>query len=284
MKKQRVFVIGGPTASGKTALALRLADKLNGQIVNGDAIQVYEDLRILSARPSVEEEQQAPHYLFGYVDAWHHLSVAEWLQAISSLIPTLENPIVVGGTGMYLDSLVNGVSPIPEIPSEVRDQVRQMPIEEVKSLIKDYRFTDPQRLRRALEVQKTTGKPISYFQSLPKRKYIEADFVEIHVLPDRERVYHSCKERFEQMIQIGAITEVQKLLEKKATGGVLKAIGVPEITAYLNKKISKEEMILSAVTATRQYAKRQMTWFRHHGHPKHIVTDVKQINIEDITK
>lgn len=284
MRKKSVFIIGGPTASGKSALALRLAEFVNGSIVNGDSLQIYKDLQILSARPSKDEMKDIPHYLFGYVDAWTVGSITDWLQEIEKVVPQLDYPIVVGGTGMYLDALVNGVSPIPDIDPEIRKKVRKMPIEKVRSLVKDCSFFDPQRLKRALEVQLSTGKSLNYFYKLPKKKVLDVEFKLIHVLPERERVYENCKNRFYQMIEAGAIDEVVHLNEINATGGLLKAIGVKEIQHYLQKLITKDQMIEQAITATRQYAKRQMTWFRHHGQPKYVISDVKKIKISDITK
>ena len=284
MKKQRVFVIGGPTASGKSALAIRLAEHLDGSVVNGDAIQVYKDLSVLSARPTPEDMKKVPHYLYGEVDAWTNCSSADWLKRIQEVLPTLKNPIVVGGTGMYLDALMNGISPIPDIPVEIRKKVRYMSMEEVKSRVKDCAFIDPQRMRRALEVQLATGKSIQYFQKLPKNKVISADFTLIHVLPPRELIYKNCAVRFEKMQEAGAIEEVQNLQRIQATGGVLKAIGINEIKAYLNHQMTASEMIEKSVIATRQYAKRQMTWFRHHGQPDTTITDIFNVDIRNITK
>ena len=284
MKKQKIFVIGGPTASGKSSLAVRLATDLNGCVVNADSIQVYKDLRVLSARPSDEEMQGIPHYLFGYVDAWTNPSLADWLDKAKELLPDVKNPIVVGGTGLYLEALMHGVSPIPDVDLAVRERVRNMDLKEVQSLIKNPRFKDPQRLRRALEVQLTTGKTLDYFYQLPKKKSIDADFYLIYVLPQREKVYEACEKRFVQMLQAGALEEVRHLNDIQATGGVLKAIGVPEIQAYFLGRLSKDEMIQQSVIATRQYAKRQMTWFRHHGSPRHIVTDAATIDMARITE
>ena len=284
MKKQQVFVIGGPTASGKSSLAIRLAQRLNGEIVNGDSIQIYQDLRILSARPSVEDEALVPHYLFGYVDAWTTPSITDWLQKVADIIPQLKHPIVVGGTGMYLDALINGISPIPDVLPEIRQQVREMPIEAVKKEVKDCPFVDPQRLRRALEVQKSTGHTLLYFQKLKKIKYINADFIEIQVMPKREVVYQNCEDRLKLMLQMGAIQEVKNLMKKKPTGGVLKAIGVKQIFEYIQGDIDRNQLEEQIVTATRQYAKRQMTWFRHHGNSKLIVADPKSENLDKITK
>ena len=284
MKKQRIFVIGGPTASGKSALAIRLAEAVNGCVVNGDAIQVYQDLQVLSARPNLRETQQVPHYLFGHIDAWTHYSLADWLKEIKQTLPALENPVVVGGTGMYLDALVNGVHVLPDVDPEIRQKVRQMPLEEVRSQMKGYRFQDSQRVRRALEVRLSTGHDLTYFYAQPKKKFVEGNIVLIHILPDRERVYQYCAARFDIMKQEGAIQEVARLNEIKASGGVLKAIGVPEIQDFLTGHLSETEMTERVVMATRQYAKRQMTWFRHHGTPHHVMTDISEVNIQDITK
>ena len=284
MKKQRIFVIGGPTASGKSALAIQLAEHVGGSIVNGDAIQVYKDLRILSARPSLEEQKDIPHHLFGFVDAWTNYSMIEWLSDVKKTLAHVENPIIVGGTGMYLDALINGVNDIPQIPDEIRQKVREMPLEDVRKIMKDYPFQDSQRIRRALEVQLATGKSLKYFHNQSKTKVVDADFCLIHILPDRERVYENCAKRFEVMLKEGAVKEVERLNKLKATGGVLKAIGVSEIKSFLNNEIDAKTMIEKAVTATRQYAKRQMTWFRHHGTPQYVITDPKKIKIQDITK
>lgn len=284
MKKQRIFVIGGPTASGKSAFAIQMAEHLNGSIINGDAIQVYKDLRILSARPDKKEQKNIPHHLFGFVDAWTDYSLAAWLKDVKEIVLNLKNPIIVGGTGMYLDALINGVNEIPEISDEIRQKVRQMPLDDVRKIMKDYPFQDAQRVRRALEVQLATGKSLRYFHDQPKTKILDTDFCLIHILPDRDKVYQNCAKRFGQMIQDGAIDEVKHLNEIQATGGVVKAIGVREIKSFLNKEIDEKMMIEKVVTATRQYAKRQMTWFRHHGDPKYIITDPTKVNIQDITK
>jgi len=284
MKKQRVFIIGGPTASGKSSFAIQLAERCNGEIVNGDAIQVYQDLRILSARPSIADEQKVPHHLFGYVDAWTTPAITDWLKNVAETVPSIQNPIIVGGTGMYLDALINGISPIPDVPDKIRQQVRKMPLNDVQKQVKDCFFTDPQRMRRALEVQLATGHSLVYFQKLQKIKYLDAEFIELTLLPDREIVYRNCETRYQQMIKEGVIQEVADLMNKNPTGGVLKAIGVQAIKQYLDKEIDEKEMANRVVTATRQYAKRQMTWFRHHGHPQYIITNPKNFDFNKITK
>lgn len=280
MKDKDIIIIGGPTASGKSSFALKLAKELGGEIVNADAIQIYEDLRILSARPSMEDTKNIPHHLFGYVDAWTSPSVLDWLLQVKEILPKLAHPIFVGGTGFYIDALIHGLSEIPDIPEAVRRKVRDMDIEEVKKTVKDKRFTDPQRLRRALEVQLTTGKTLHYFQQLPKKQIVKGNFHLIHLLPPREKVYAACAERLIEMLKDGVIEEVINLKNKHPSGGVTKAIGYPEICDYLDGVFSKQEMLDKILLATRHYAKRQMTWFRHQGSPE-IVLD-KACSLEQL--
>lgn len=264
MIKQKINIIVGPTASGKSKVALEYAQKKDGQIVNADAFQVYQDLRVLTARPSIEDEKIVPHYLYGYADCQTQENVQSWLKKIVQILPTLSHPIVVGGTGMYINALINGINKMPDIPDEIRQKVRQMSINEVRSLLIGQEiFPDPQRQRRALEVFLTTGKTIAYFQNQPLNKMIDADFNIILVQPDREIVYKNIEKRLDQMIKDDAIKEVDNLLKKKANGGVMKAIGVKEITQYLKNECSLEEVQNQILLATRHYAKRQMTWFRH---------------------
>ena len=260
---KKITIVCGPTASGKSALALRIAQKEQGSVINADAMQIYKDLTIISARPSLEEMKGIPHLLYGYADAWSQGTVQDWLKKVTPILKEIKNPVIVGGTGMYISSLVNGINDIPDVDESIRKSVRSMNIEEVKHLIKDCPFTDPQRLYRALEIQLTTGKSLSYFQNKPKKKLIEADFKVIFLNPPRDILYKRCEQRFYQMIEQGGIDEVKNLMTLKPTGGVLKAIGVPEIISYLNGSLSKEEMCRQAILATRHYAKRQITWFKH---------------------
>lgn len=260
---KKITVVCGPTASGKSGLALQIAQKGQGSVINADAMQIYRDLTIVSARPTVEEMQGIPHLLYGYADAWTQGTVQDWLEKVVPVLNETENPVLVGGTGMYISSLVNGINEIPNVDETVRQSVRNMDINEVKSRVKDCPFMDPQRLRRALEIQLTTGKPLSFFQNQPKKKLIKADFKVIFLNPPRDILYQRCEVRFHQMIEQGGIEEVQKLLSLHPTGGVLKAIGVPEIKAYLEGALTKEEMINQAILSTRHYAKRQITWFKH---------------------
>ena len=264
MIKQKIDVIVGPTASGKSGYALKIAQKTSGQIVNADAFQVYRDLRILTARPTVEDEGKVPHYLYGYADCQAQVNVQSWLEEVVQILPTLSHPIVVGGTGMYINALVKGINKMPNIPDEIRKKVRQMSIDEVGSLLKGQEvFPDPQRKKRALEVFLTTGKPITYFQNQAPIRMVDAEFNIILVQPDRDVIYENIEKRLEQMMLNGAIKEVDNLLKKNATGGVMKAIGVKEFALFLKNKCSLDEVKNQIMLATRHYAKRQMTWFRH---------------------
>ncbi len=264
MKKQTIYIIAGPTASGKSKLAMALADSYHGQIVNADAFQVYQGLRVLTARPSREEEAQYPHFLYGYADNNTQVSMADWLKKLKGILPELSCPIVVGGTGLYIHALMEGISQIPDIPEEIRSFVRQMSDEErVQRLKKIHCPLDPQRQKRALEVLLATGKTLEYFQQLGNKKVIEAEFKTILVMPPREEVYQKCAQRLEEMIQQGAVQEVENLLKSNACGGVMKAIGVDALTRYLKKEISLDEAKEQILLSTRHYVKRQMTWFRH---------------------
>lgn len=276
MKKQTIYVVAGPTASGKSNWALSLAKDKKGQIVNADAFQVYQDLRVLTARPDISDEQNISHFLYGYADSKTQVNAFDWLKKIQEILPELSCPIVVGGTGLYIHILMNGMSPIPDIPSEIREFVRQMSDEERGKRLKNTECPlDPQRQKRYLEVLLATGKPVSYFQSLPNIHITKADFKPILIQPPREVVYENCEKRLDDMLKNGAIEEVQNLIKHKATGGVIKAIGVPELTRFIQGEISLDEAKNQILLSTRHYAKRQMTWFRHQYPAEQIITEVK---------
>lgn len=261
--ERKIYVIVGPTASGKSGLALNLAKKINGCIVNADSMQIYKDLKILSARPDETDMNGIPHYLYGYLDAYQANSVSDWLKRAVEKLKEVERPILVGGTGMYVSALINGLSPIPNVDPVIRETVRNMSIDDVKKQVKECSAIDPQRLRRALEIQLSTGKTLSYFQNLPKIKLLDANFDIFFVNPERDILYHNCNQRLVQMVNNGAIEEVRHLLNINATGGVVKAIGVPEIVEYLSGKNSFEKMVQQIQLSTRHYAKRQVTWFKN---------------------
>ncbi len=274
MKKQKIHIVVGPTASGKSSLAFQMGKKLSGQIVNADAFQVYSGLRVLTARPTIQDENEIPHYLYGYADNDFQENVQGWLNKACEILPSLSNPIVVGGTGMYVNALINGINEMPDIPNEIRQSVRQMDINEVRSLLKGQSvFPDPQRQRRALEVFLTTGRTIEYFQKQPPKKIIDADFYVVLVQPSRQKVYDRIEKRLDIMFKQGVVDEVENLLKTKACGGVLKAIGVKEITQYLRNNISIDEVKNQILLSTKHYAKRQMTWFRYQISADLVISD-----------
>ena len=264
---KNIYIICGPTASGKTGLSVRIAKKIGGEIINADAMQVYEDVPTLTARPTKEEMQMIPHHLFGYMDSFAVGNVSAWLKDVQKTVDKIENPIFVGGSGMYIKALTEGLSPIPDIPEEVRQKVRQMDSQEVEAELQTaIPYTDPQRLMRALEVEYTTGKSILWWQQQPHVCALkDVNFKIICILPKREKLYRQCDERFLKMINEGALAEVVKLLEKnpQKTGGVFNALGVKPLIDFMEGKIPLEEAIRIAQQDTRHYAKRQMTWFKH---------------------
>ena len=264
--KKKVYIIAGPTASGKTRLSLDLAKRVNGQIINADAIQVYEDVPLLTARPNTEEMQSIPHHLFGYLDAFAVNNAHDWLQQLPALVDSIDTPIFVGGTGLYIKTLIDGLSPVPDIPDEIRHFVRKMSTEELKKIVPNAKLTDPQRLMRAAEVLKTTGKTLDWWYEQPKTPVLkDVEFFVITVLPDREKLYSQCNYRFEQMLEKGALHQVIDLLQKNPdkTGGVFQALGVEDLIDFIEARQSLEKAIDHAKQQTRNYAKRQMTWFRH---------------------
>lgn len=280
--RARAILIAGPTASGKSAVALELARRRRGAVVNADSMQVYRDLRILTARPTIEEEEAAPHFLFGHVDAATNFSVGRWLEDFARVLRELEardlTPIIVGGTGMYFKAALYGLSDIPAAPAEVREAMRawaqdKTPRElhaELAARDPDtaatLRETDPQRLLRALEVLEATGKPLVSFHGLRSPPLLKAsECAAFFLAPERETLYARIDARFELMAQKGAIEEVAAL---KARGldpalPAMRAHGVPHLIAWLDERQTLEEAILRSQLDTRHYAKRQFTFARH---------------------
>ena len=274
MKKKSVYIIAGPTASGKSSLALDLAEKTGGEIVNADAFQVYAGLQVLTARPIPSEMRGIPHHLYGYMDNFSQEDVSCWAQKAASVIKEIECPIIVGGTGLYLSVLMNGLSPMPDISDEVRTLVRQMSPEEVRMKLTQGQIPlDIQRQRRALEVLLETGKPIEYFQGLPKETFLEANFKPVVLLPPREKLYARIETRLIQMLEQNIVGEVQNLLTSSATGGVMKAIGVRELIDFIDKKTDLKTAAERILLATRHYAKRQRTWFKHQMPPTTLIIE-----------
>ena len=276
-------LIAGPTASGKSALALSLADRLaqDGRrcvIVNADSAQVYADLCVLSARPGAQDTARHEHRLFGTWDGAQACSAADWADAakreIADLHASGDVPILVGGTGLYIRTLLDGIAPIPAIPAHVRDAVRAMPTPEAHAELAvadpashaKLDANDTQRIARALEVVRATGLSLREWQQ--RKEGGIGDRVDLSpaiLLPYRNVLYARCDTRFEAMMDEGAVAEVEALLARDLDPDlpVMRAIGVREIAGWLRGEWSREEAIAKGQQATRNYAKRQYTWLRH---------------------
>ncbi|WP_077117320.1 tRNA (adenosine(37)-N6)-dimethylallyltransferase MiaA [Agrobacterium rosae] len=276
------ILITGPTASGKSALALRLAQEKNGVVINADSMQVYDTLRVLTARPSPEEVEDVPHHLYGHVAASTLYSTGEWLRDITTLLEKLRGegrfPVIVGGTGLYFKALTGGLSDMPSIPAQIRESYRTRLLEDGAAglheelsnrdpqIAASLRPTDGQRIVRALEILEATGKSIRTFQDASGPVIIDpARAQKFVVLPERAVLHDRINRRFAGMMQSGAVEEVQALLalDLPPDATAMKAIGVSQIAEMLAGRMTEAEVIEKAAAATRQYAKRQMTWFRN---------------------
>lgn len=279
-EKKRAVLIAGPTASGKSALALARARELGGVVVNADAMQVYAVLRLLTARPSDEETGGVPHLLYGIVSPAERFSTGDWLRAVEALLAEhADVPLVfAGGTGLYFDALTKGLAEVPKVPPEIVREVEtelagldreargRLLAERDPATARLLRSPDPQRVARALAVLKATGRSLASYQQAPQRGLLDGFELERIVLnPDREVLRQRIAARFEAMFEAGAVEEVKALraLDLDPSLPAMKAIGVREISDWLDGKITREEAIRRAVIATRQYAKRQRTWFRN---------------------
>ncbi len=267
------ILITGQTASGKSHLALQIAEKRDRVIVNADAIQVYRNWRILTARPSIAEEALATHMLYGHIAAQIEYSVGHWLKDVQKILTLYPNPIIVGGTGLYFSSLTNGLIDIPDIPAQIRSEAKnriqsegfESLIEEIDpETIKKIDKNNPVRIQRAWEVMKATGRGlISWHRETPKPVLELKNCEKILVDGDAFIINNRISSRFDQMLDNGLLEEASKNFstwDKKNPSS--KAIGAKELMAFLNDDISMEQLKEKVVVATRQYAKRQRTWFR----------------------
>jgi tRNA dimethylallyltransferase len=281
-RNQPVVFIAGPTASGKSAIAAELARIGNGVVINADALQVYRELSILSARPSPEEERTIPHRLYGFVPALEAYSVGRWLTAAKAAIEESQAdgrvPIVTGGTGLYLKALEQGLVQLPSIPAAIRRHWRERlkregaPKLHAELAAADFaeasrlRASDAQRIVRALEVISTTGKSLGEWQKEAQGASVleQSRLLKLYVSPPREQLYRQIDERFDRMVAQGAVAEVNSLLAMKLDPSLpaMKAIGVEELGRFLLGDIALAEACRIAKRNTRHYAKRQLTWAR----------------------
>ena len=279
MKKRTITLIAGPTASGKSDFALKLAEENDAVIVNADSMQIYDVLNVITARPSAEDTARVRHYLYGYVSPEKQYSTGKWLKDVSDILKSVDsNLIFVGGTGLYFKALTEGLATIPDIPEETRKKWRtRLEGEGASELYKllqgiDYELSrrlsekDGQRVIRALEVYDATGKTLSYWQNKKTESLLETgNLTKFLLLPERDVVYRRIEERFDKMVENGALEEARALDELGLNPSMpaMKAIGIPEFIEVLKGKKTIGEAIVEAKTNTRRYAKRQMTWFRH---------------------
>lgn len=267
------ILISGQTASGKSQLALQIAEKKDRVIVNADAIQVFKNWRILTARPSISDEAVATHMLYGHIAAQIEYSVGHWLRDVQKILSIYPNPIIVGGTGLYFSSLTNGLIDIPDIPAQIRLEAKnRIQSEGFENLIaeidpetsKKIDKNNPMRIQRAWEVMKATGRGLaSWHRETPKPILELKNCKKILVDGDASIVNNRISSRFDQMLDNGLLEEASKNFstwdEKNPSS---KAIGAKELMAFLNDDISMEQLKEEVIVATRQYAKRQRTWFR----------------------
>ena len=278
--KSKIILISGPTASGKSELAIKFAKKINGEIINADSMQVYKELKILTARPTKENTNKIKHHLYGFQSVKNEFSTGQWLKLVKKKIKEIRNknkiPILVGGTGLYFKTLTYGLVKIPKIPNKIRNKIRNMQtkIGQKKfylKLLKKDKFiknkidpTDVQRSLRAYEVIYFTKKSIFEWYKKTKSQYKKDEFLKIYIDFPKEQLVNKITKRVDQMIKDGAVEEVKNFekLNLKNDNNLNKVIGVREIKDFIDKKTSFKEMKLNIVIKTRQYAKRQRTWSR----------------------
>ncbi len=300
--KAKVIVICGPTASGKTALSIEVAKKINGEIISCDSMQIYKDMNIGTAKPTKEEMGEIKHYLIDYVLPTERYSVAEYKKdakkAIKEVIEKGKTPIIVGGTGLYVDSLIYEIE-YPEIKfdeeyrkkieKEVEEEGLEKLYEKAKKIdpiaIQKISKTDKKRIQRVLEIYHATGKTKTEQEIISRQKEPEYAYKVYGLLWDRQKLYDRINLRVDIMIEQGLIEEVKTILKKYSKfPTAMQGLGYKEVVQYLNKEITKEEMIEKIKQETRRYAKRQMTWFRKNKQTIWLNAEDKQNNINIISE
>ena len=275
-----IFFITGPTGIGKSDLAIKLSKEINGEIINADSMQIYRELKVITARPTNIDIKLIKHHLYGYVSGSERYNVEKWCNDAKNIIESLfknnVTPIFVGGTGLYIDTLINGITSIPSIPESIKkesnnlfdkigldsffDLIKEIDINAVNNISKN----DTQRLKRIWEVYKFTGKKFSLWKDNKNKKFLDnIDYKIILFLPDRTKNYNRVNKRVESMIENGAVHEIENLLKYNYSSKlpIMRAHGVPEISSYLQKKVTLEECINNIQLVTRHYVKRQNTWW-----------------------
>ena len=281
MMIKHYIMIAGPTASGKSKLAIEMAIRFNGVIINADSMQLYKDLSVITARPSDADMALAPHRLYGVLDGNIRASVAMWLEMadieMNEAWKAGKTPIIIGGTGMYLNAGLSGLASIPEVPLAIHDAsvalhkdiggtaYRQALAEFDPETAQRLFDGDTQRLVRAMGVFKATGRPISAWQTDPHKGAFKGNVTTVKLLPDRDLLYQIINDRFDMMIEAGTFDEVKRLIGRNLDPGlpIMKALGVRQISAYLRGDMGKADAIHQAKQDSRHYAKRQMTWLRN---------------------
>ena len=280
--KSKIILIYGPTASGKSKFAVKLAKRVNGEIINADSMQIYKELKILSAKPTKKDFKNVKHHLYGFYSVKKNFSTGDWLKLVIKKIFELKKikkvPILVGGTGLYFKALTDGLVNIPKIPLKIRNQIRTMHKKigtkkfflKLKKLdpliINNILSTDTQRCIRAYEVKKYTKKSIYEWSKKTKSDFENKDFYKIYIDFPRKELIERIKLRTKNMINNGIVQEVKKLKKLKVpkNNTAMKAIGIKEVDEYISKKIEISELNEKISIKTRQYAKRQSTWGRGH--------------------
>ena len=275
INKSPIVILSGATATGKSRIACQIAKNFNGAIINADAMQVYQDLPILSAQPSIKDFDNFPHFLYGILGSNEKMSVANWLNLVKETLEKITQinklPIIVGGTGMYISRLIDGIAEIPLISLQfnqmAKDLYEQIGHQEFVKKFGNDKIIDKQKLLRRAGIKLQTGENIEYFLSNNHQKVLENyQILHVNLSPAREEIYQNCNIRFDIMLENGGIDEVKNFLQKNPNYqnlSISKTLGLQEIIDFLANKITINEMKNTAKQKTRNFAKRQLTWFRN---------------------
>ena len=293
-ENKNVILLGGATASGKSDLAYDLAKELDGEIVNADSMQIYKNFPILTSQPDSDSKKKIKHHLYGYVETNKNYTSAAWLKDCLNVLVNIRKkdkiPIVVGGTGLYLEFLFKGISIIPDIPKNIRNQVENeifsnglgSAYKKLKNI--DYKYTkkinnnDKQRIARSLEVFYHTGKNLSFYHN-KRRKKSNFRFIKVLLMPEKKIIKENCEKRFLKMLEMGLIKEIKNNNIKVNNCNIKNAIGFKEINAYLEKKISLSKATEISIKKTKDYSKRQCTWFNNRYDPLIMLSSIKNTSL-----